>query len=467
MRKSVALLVALATCVIGAGCSRSGGSGTSQATSSTAAPGAAAPTATTAASAGQCGSTPLQATDIGITPTTITVEVMADVGSPLAPGLFQGSFDAVNAFAKYVNAHGGIACRQLVVKTWDTKIDPTESKNGLIDACANALALVGNTVLFDPDVSPMTGCVDKSGVPTGLPDIAALTSDTAELCASTAYLIAGTFVQHCPLGSGAQPLTANIGEIRWFLKTFGPLHGLYLAASDTPTLVQTAAYLIAAQRMAGVTFDATPKVSGSDTQPAYTPRVQVAKQAASNYVYNGSNDIAMIRMRKEAQAQGLTSVKVWGCTLACYTGTMLSEGGTAVEGTYLYSNFLPFEEASDNAQDEAYVSSVSSPSTWGAEAWQAGLAFKQVVDKIVATSGPNAITRAAILDGLKNIGLFTADGWMGTTNLRDETPCFMVMQIQGGKFVRVYPTKPGTLDCDPGNDVTVTLDMVAAGAQLK
>jgi Periplasmic binding protein len=274
-------------------------------------------------------------------------------------------------------------------------------------------------------------------------------------------------VQHCPLGTGAQPLTNNVGEIRWFLKTFGPLHGLYLAASDTPTLVQTAAYLVAAQRMAGVTFDATPKVSGTDTQTAYTPRVQIAKQDGSNYVYNGSNDIAMIRMRKEALAQGLTSVKVWGCTLACYTQTMLTEGGAAVDGTYLYSNFLPFEEASYNAQDQAYVSSVPSPSTWGAEAWQAGLAFKQVVDKIVATGGPNAITRAAILNGLKNIGEFTADGWLGKTNLRDETPCFMVMQIQGGKFVRAYPTKPGTLDCDPANDVTVDIDMVAAGAQLK
>ena len=465
MRKSVALLTALAACVIGAGCSRSGGSGTSQKTSTAAA--AAAASTTTTATAGQCGSTPLQSTDVGITTSTITVEVMADVGSPLAPGLFQGSFDAMNAFAKYVNAHGGIGCRRLVVRTWDTKIDPTESKNGLIDACANALALVGNTVLFDPDVSPMTSCVDKSGASTGLPDIAALTSDTAELCAPTAYVIAGTFVQHCPLGSGAQPLTANIGEVRWFLKTFGPLHGLYLAASDTPTLAQTAAYLIAAQRTAGITFDATPKVSGTDTQTAYTPRVQVAKQGGSNYVFNGSNDVAMIRMRKEALAQGLTSVKVWGCTLACYTQDMLSAGGAAVDGTYLTSSFLPFEEASYNAQDQAYVSSVPTPSTWGAEAWQAGLAFKQVVDKIVATSGPNGITRAAILDGLKNIGQFTADGWLGTTSLRDETPCFMVMQIQGGKFVRVYPTKPGTLDCDPANDVTVNVDMVAAGANLR
>ena len=82
----------------------------------------------------------------------ITVTVMADVGSPLAPGLFQGNIDGVKAFADWINANGGIGCRQLVVNTWDSKLDPTESKNGLIDSCTNSLSLVGGNSLFNPDV---------------------------------------------------------------------------------------------------------------------------------------------------------------------------------------------------------------------------------------------------------------------------------------------------------------------------
>ena len=456
MRKSTWLALGLAILGIAAGCAHSG---TASTTNTTAAP------ATTAA-AGGCGASPLQATDVGITPTTITIEVMADVGSPLAPGLFQGNFDAMRGFAAYVNAHGGIACRQLVVRTWDSKLDPTESKNGLIDACGNALAMVGNNALFNPDVSPMTGCLDKAGRSTGLPDIAALTNDANEMCAPTTFVISGVFEQ-CPVVPGARPLIANVGALRWYLSTFPGLHGLYLAASDTPTLVQSATYLIASQRAAGIVFDATPKVSGLDTQTAYTPRVELAKANKSTYVFNGSNDVAMIRMRKEADAQGLTGVKVWACTLACYTSDMLSQGGSAVNGTYLSIGFLPFEEASLNAQDSAYVASVPSLTTWGAQAWQAGLAFKQVVDKIVASGGPNAITRAAILDGLRNIGQFTADGWIGPTDLRDIPPCFLVMQIQNGKFVRSYPAKPGTFDCSPANDVTVTMDPATAAAELK
>ena len=85
----------------------------------------------------------------------------------------------------------------------------------------------------------------------------------------------------------------------------------------------------------------------------------------------------------------------------------------------------------------------------------------------MASNGPNAVTRAAILNGLKNIGQFTADGWIGPTDLREISPCFLMMQVQNDKFVRLYPTKPGTFDCNPNNDVTIMIDPVAAAALLK
>ena len=42
-----------------------------------------------------------------------------------------------------------------------------------------------------------------------------------------------------------------------------------------------------------------------------------------------------------------------------------------------------------------------------------------------------------------------------------------MMQVQNGKFVRVYPTKPGTFDCNPANVTTVTLDSAAVAATIK
>ena len=49
-------------------------------------------TGATAAGAGaQASGGPLQGTDVGITPTTIRIGVLADVDNAAEPGLFQGS----------------------------------------------------------------------------------------------------------------------------------------------------------------------------------------------------------------------------------------------------------------------------------------------------------------------------------------------------------------------------------------
>jgi len=455
----------LAVCVVAGACSRSS---SSKSTTATAAPTTAAASATTAPS-NPCTGVTLQSTDIGITPTDFTVEVMADVGSALAPGLFQGNIDAINAFANWVNANGGIACRQMKVRTWDSKIDPAETKNGLIDACTNAFSLLGDNSLFNSDVSPMTNCVDKSGAATGLPDVAGLVNTIAEQCAPTAFVIQGR-PEHCQVTTGSRPETGFVGANKYWLQQLPGAHGLYLVAGDLPETTASGAIAKALGTASGIVWDATPKVSGADTQTAYTPRVEEAKAAGSTFVADGSNDVAMIRMRKEAVAQGLTSVKIWACSIACYTNQFIPQGGADVEGTYVYLQFLPFEEASSNANDQAFVTALGSKVTsWGAQAWQAGLAFKQAVDAVVAKSGPNGVTRAAVLAALKSITNFTAGGWLPPTPLQagQISPCYMMMQVQNGKFVRVYPTKPGTFDCNPANVATVTLDPAAVAATLK
>jgi ABC-type branched-subunit amino acid transport system substrate-binding protein len=429
--------------------------------------------ATTAPAADdKCASEKPTATEVGVTADKITVETLADVGSSLAPGLFQGNHDGMEAFAKYVNANGGIACRQLEVKLWDTKLNADESKNGLIDSCGSAVAMVGGNALFNPDVSPMTQCKDKAGAATGLPDIAALANDINEQCAPTAFLIQGV-AEHCKVLTGERELTAFTGTTKFYTQQGGgSLHGLYMVPGDLPTTVQSATYQVKAQAGQGVKWDAVLKVSGRDEQAAYTPRVQQIKANKSTYVYNGSNDRAMVNMMKEAKAQGVDSVKVWSCSLACYTPNFLKTGGADIEGAYVWMQFLPFEEADTNKSVKAYVDNIGGMTkvdSFGAQAWQAGMLFKQVVDKIVATDGVNGITRAKILETLKATDDFTADGWMGDKgkDLRGFSSCFLVMQVQGGKFVRQFPKEKGTLQCDDSNFVPVTLDPAKEAESIK
>lgn len=416
-----------------------------------------------------CSSEALQATEIGVTASDITVEVMADTGSPLAPGLFQGNVDGMKAYAAYVNAHGGVGCRKLVVRAWDSHLDANESKNGLIDACGKAVAMVGGNALFNPDPAPMTGCVDEAGAATGLPDLAALAVDVNEMCAKGVFVIQSVS-ETCPIVPGVRPIEAMVGALRWWQQQYRgtDLHGLFLVPGDLPTTIQASTAIIDAMKLTGLRFDDIRKVSPRDAQTAYTPKVQSLKEHDSNFVYDGSNDTVMITMRKEARAQGSDSVKLWACSLSCYTNKFLVQGGSDVEGTYAWMQFLPFEEASANKELAAYVAGVGADKvdSFGAQAWQAGALFKQVVDEIVAADGPNAITRAKILERLAATKDFTANGWIGKKPLRGTSPCFMMVQVKGGKWTRVYPEKPGTFDCNDKNIVTVEVDPLAEAAKI-
>jgi hypothetical protein len=83
------------------------------------------------------------------------------------------------------------------------------------------------------------------------------------------------------------------------------------------------------------------------------------------------------------------------------------------------------------------------------------LLFQDAVQKI-AGSG-KTLDRASLFAELKNgEHSFTADGVIGPTDVSNHklSPCFMMVEVIKGKWQRVYPTKPGTLDCSSKNLVT-------------
>jgi branched-chain amino acid transport system substrate-binding protein len=99
-------------------------------------------TATTAAT----GNT---ASDVGVTPTTITIGEIASSTNPFEPQAFVGPTYGLEAFVRYTNAHGGVHGRQLVLHTCDDQGSSIEN-----DVCAHTLiskdhvfALVSNVAL--------------------------------------------------------------------------------------------------------------------------------------------------------------------------------------------------------------------------------------------------------------------------------------------------------------------------------
>jgi hypothetical protein len=160
-------------------------------------------------------------------------------------------------------------------------------------------------------------------------------------------------------------------------------------------------------------------------------------------------------LRKEAQIQGVSTVKVWDCALQCYDRRLIEEGGNAVDGQYVSLFFIPFEEAKQNKSVNNYlknVGGIQKADGFGAQAWTAGLFFRDVVNNVVKADGNNGLTRARFLEEAAKVHNFTADGMLGPTDVggRKVSPCGVILQVKNGKFVRVSPTKKGTIDCSGG-----------------
>jgi branched-chain amino acid transport system substrate-binding protein len=113
------------------------------------------------------------ASDVGVTPTTITIGEIASSTNPFDPQAFVGPTYGLEAFVRYTNAHGGVDGRQLVLHTCDdqgSSIANATCAHTLVDS-DHVFALVSNVAL------------DYAGAPyvnsQNVPDIGAQPIDNA------------------------------------------------------------------------------------------------------------------------------------------------------------------------------------------------------------------------------------------------------------------------------------------------
>ena len=423
---------------------------------------------TVASNTAACANHPaLTAADNGVTPDKITVTVIADVDNGFRPGLFKGSWDGVKAWADYMNANGGLACRQVQVITRDSKLSGDEAKIQETAACGDSLALVGTSALFLKDASAAENCKDKAGAATGLPDFAYLTTDPAQECSKVTWT-SFPLGNQCPYsGTGPRAMQISHEPYDYYFQQYGAngLHGVWAIPKDTPSTIASTMRLARGENKLGIPSDAEFGVSGLGTQNAYTPLVQAIKQHNSTYARNGLDYKGTVLLRKEAQAQGVTSVKVWDCSLQCYDKRLIEEGGSAVEGQWVWLNTLPMEDgaSANNKELSAFLQYDKSPDAFGMQTWIAGeLLARTINDTIKAhNNDPNSITRANLLATVSGIHDFDANGMAPKIDVASRSgsdSCVVGMQVKNGKFVRVEPAQPGTFLCSQEPPLQFTID---------
>src|SRR4051794_30576370 len=174
-----------------------------------------------AATGGQAADGSPKAPEVGVTANEIRIAIVADVDNPFVPGLFQGVVDGLRGAAKYLNSKaggGGLAGRKLVVDFYDSKLSSNEARNGVIKACQQDFAMVGNAALFLANMDDAITCKDTSGAATGLPDIPAIATGVPETCAPVTYPIGGTQLICSTKDQHPQTYNVNQGDFKYFLK---------------------------------------------------------------------------------------------------------------------------------------------------------------------------------------------------------------------------------------------------------
>jgi hypothetical protein len=417
-----------------------------------------------------------EATEIGVTADTITITVIADVDNAARPGLFKGSRDGVIAAADYINEEeGGLAGRELEVNFIDSRLSGDEARSALIQACQDSFAVVGTTALFLNNVDPAVNCVDQAGAATGLPDVPVLQTETVHQCSVVSFpVIAGQM--QCENGApienanGEETYLTRQGHVKYHLKkNDGELSGVWVIPGDLPSTIRATVPLVDGGIKAGIEEVDRFEASALGGQSEFTAPIQAVKSNSATYVLNGLDYRGTVQMRKEATIQGVTGVQVFDCTVQCYDQRFIEEGGADVEGQFVSTFFIPFEEAKQNNSVKQFLKFVGKDNAdgFGAQAWAAGLFFRDVVSNIVEADGVNGLTRAAFLEEAANVHDFTADvdgeGLLAPTDVGGRVPnsCFVMMQVKDGKFKRVFPKEKGTHSCnDKKNLVTVKIDQV-------
>jgi ABC-type branched-subunit amino acid transport system substrate-binding protein len=355
-------------------------------------------------------------TETGVTDDKIVVATIADPGGPI-PGLNQGIHDSMKAFAQWCNAQGGINGRELEVQLLDAKLG--EYKQRVLEACDSAFALVGGLGVFDE-----SGAQDQ--VDCGLVNVPAAAVSPKQVEADLTYAALPNPVY-----------TYQAGAAQWLADqhpdAITKAGAIY---SATPVTERQSKRLQEAYEQVGFSFVANEVSDIGET--SWDPIVLSLKDADVEYITLTSSYEEIIGLQKAMSDQDFHPIVELEANF--YNDSFPSTDGA--EGTYVRLPVWPFEEKDENPAMATYLEALfaavpdAKPELLGAEAFASGLLFATA-----AKAAGSDLTRATLEAELQKITEWDSGGMHGTTNPSENvpSPCFVVMQVVDGAFVRAYP----------------------------
>jgi hypothetical protein len=150
-----------------------------------------------------------------------------------------------------------------------------------------------------------------------------------------------------------------------------------------------------------------------------------------------------------------------------YNAKYPEQAGSVADGTFVRLTAFPFEEADRNPATAEYLRALSAavpdsqPELLGVQAFSGALLWATAVKEL----GSN-VTRAGVAQKLSEIHEWDGGGLHGTSDPgnNEPSPCFIMMVVDDGGFVREYPKEDDDadvygegngFDCSPDNITTL------------
>jgi ABC-type branched-subunit amino acid transport system substrate-binding protein len=359
----------------------------------------------------------------GITDSEITIGNSSDISGPV-PGLFESSQDAVKAYVAYFNSTSDICGRKLTLVTYDSRTDAGADQQNYAKGCDEVFAMVGSMSAFDSGgAATAQSC--------GLPDIrsAAVTKDrnACSTCFPAQSVNTGEW-ENAP----GEFIKKNYPDAAAHMGLFYVNAGA--AAENGPVEVN-------AMTKQGLHFDVVQGIDVSEFN--YAPYAQQLKDKGVKAVLWVGPYQYSVRLAQAFQQVGYKP-DLYLRDPTDYIPDFVSSGGSAVDGTVVFLNFVPFEEAGSNDEMQLYlswlqqVSPGADPSFFGVFSWSAARLF---AEKAAALGG--SLSRSTLVDALKKTDSWTANGMTAPQHVGSKRTgdCWRFIQLEGGAWKPVGGTK--------------------------
>jgi ABC-type branched-subunit amino acid transport system substrate-binding protein len=352
----------------------------------------------------------------GITDSTITIGNSSDISGPVN-GLFTAAQQAVKAYVKYFNDTSNICGRKLALVTQDSRTDAGADQVAYQSLCSSAFAAVGSMSAYDSGgAQTAQGC--------GLPDIRTATTTNERAACTT-----------CFAAQGSDAAYYENAPFTYFYKRTPSLKQhtaiVYLNAGGA---AQNAATMKKVAERLGATNVNMQALNVSDL--SYDSYVQSMKSAGVQYVIFIGAYQNTVKLQQSFK-QNSFSPKVFIQDPTIYDPGYVKMAGSYGNGTYVYLNFLPFSMASSNKEMSTYLTYLqqvapgASPTFYGVFAWSAAKLFVQE-----ATRLGGKLTRASLVDALRKVKNWTADGMTAPQDVGGKLngSCWRFIQLQNGSW---------------------------------